>query len=294
MPLFEILQTSTIYRNKKKKKKKKNVGGIGSISKVNIRIQAASVYILGITIRMKRIPTNIQPPKRSSSLVTRITRPIIENQSQRTISPSSSFSSSILTKGMSERISPQSPPQKSDHHSSKSNRHRTIDFPRRRTVPNTTEHKSNKENFLLKNREKPSQDIYQFPPPLSSNHKTEVHIPSSKHIASKKYFFHPNPKKIDEDLLNNSYGLTLLNHRPKHSTATVLMISQVPNHISSQKQSHPRTSLPQQQQTLNSLEDLLCDREVESYFYPTSSQSERIYMNLNNPSALLYTHGTLC
>jgi len=249
---------------------------------------------------MKKTPTNIKPPKRSSSLVTKMTRSIIEQQPLRTISPTSSFSSSILAKGMSERITPTSPPaEKPDNHSSKSNRRRTIDFSRRRTVAGTNEYKSNKENLLKKTQEKSSQDIYQFSP-LLSNKKTEIHIPSSKHIATKKYYFHSNSTKTNEDLLNNSYGLTLLNQKQqqplqqRHSAATVLMISQVPNQISSQKQLNPRTSIQHEQHTLDSLDDLLCDREVESYFYPTSSQSEHIYMNLENPLSLSYIHGTLC
>jgi len=242
---------------------------------------------------MKKTPTNIKPPKRSSSLVTRITRPIIEQQSQKTVSPTSSFSSSILTKGMSERMTPPLP-KKSDNRSSKNNRRRTIDFSRRRTtVDDTNEHKSNKENFSIKNVEKSSQPIYQFSP-LLPNKKNEIHIPSTKHVSTKKYYFHSNKTKTNEDLLNNSYGLALLNQQQKrHSTATVLMISQVPNQISSQKQFNPRQSI--QEHTLDSLDDLLCDREVESYFYPTSSsQSEHIYMNLEKPLSLSYIHGTLC
>ncbi len=136
-----------------------------------------------------------------------------------------------------------------------------------------------------------------------STNKTEIHLPSSKPISTKKYYFHSNSIEKDEDLLNNSYGLTLLNQQQtaplqqRHSVGAVLMISQVPNHISSQKQLNPRASL--QQHTLGSLDDLLCDREVESYFYPTSSPSEHIYMNLENSSDAYQTslsciHGTLC
>lgn len=261
------------------------------------------MYVLAIAVVMKQTPTNIKPPKRSSSLVTRITRPIIEQQLQQTISPSSSFSSSILTKGMSERLTPSpSTPRKIDNHSSKSNRRRTIDFSRRRTIIDTNEHKSNKENLSIKHQEKSSQGAYQFAPSLSTN-KTEIHLPSSKQISTKKYYFHSNSIEKDEDLLNNSYGLTLLNQQQtaplqqRHSVGAVLMISQVPNHISSQKQLNSRASL--QQHTLGSLDDLLCDREVESYFYPTSSPSEHIYMNLENSSdvyepSLSCIHGTLC
>jgi hypothetical protein len=251
---------------------------------------------------MKKTPINIKPPKRSSSLVTRITRPIIEQKSQRAVSPASSFSSSILTKGMAERITPpstSSSSRRSTNHSSKSNRRRTLDFTRRQSITNTTEQHSNKENLSKKS----SGDIYQFSP-LSSNSKTDILNPSSKHTATKKYYFHSNPTKTNEDLLNNSYGLTLLNHQQqqpplqsRHSTATVLMMSQVPNN-SLKKSLTPRTSVPQKP-TLDSLDDLLCDREVESYFYPTSPDSEHIYMNLENlsdsyPSSLSYMHGTLC
>ena len=248
---------------------------------------------------MKKTPMNIKPPKRSSSLVTRITRPIIEKQSKANLSPSASFSSSILTRGMSERMTP---PIKSEATSSKFNRRRTVDYTRRRTIDGTNEHKSNnKENISIKNHEKSSDDIYQFPNP----NKVEILLPSSKNIAAKKYYFHSHPNKPNEDLLNNSYGLTLLNQQqpppPRHSTATtVLMMSQVPSQISSSKQKPytPRTIRKQsyqQPQTIESLEDLLCDREVESYFYPTTSHSEHIYMNVEHPaSSLSSIHGTLC
>ncbi|CAF3794672.1 unnamed protein product [Rotaria sordida] len=261
------------------------------------------------------IDPNQQKTKSSSSIknddqVTRLTRPIIEQQSQRTISPASSFSSSILTKGMSERITPtqSSKQQKSDNQSSKSHRHRSIDYSRRRTIASTNEHHSNKENLPIKHSEKFSKDAYRFSP-LSSKNEVEIRRPSSKHIVTKQYYFHSHPTETNEDLLNNSYGLTLLKQqkqkqqqqqqpaKQRHSVATVLMISQVPNHISSQKQLNHRTFL-QQEHTLDSLDDLLCDREVESYFYPTS-QSDHIYMNLENSSdsyqpSLSYFHETLC
>ncbi|CAF3474864.1 unnamed protein product [Rotaria sordida] len=258
------------------------------------------------------IDPNQQKTKSSSSIknddqVTRLTRPIIEQQSQRTISPASSFSSSILTKGMSERITPtqSSKQQKSDNQSSKSHRHRSIDYSRRRTIASTNEHHSNKENLPIKHSEKFSKDVYRFSP-LSSKNEVEIRRPSSKHIVTKQYYFHSHPTETNEDLLNNSYGLTLLKQqkqqqqqpaKQRHSVATVLMISQVPNHISSQKQLNHRTVL-QQEHTLDSLDDLLCDREVESYFYPTS-QSDHIYMNLENSSdsyqpSLSYFHETLC
>ncbi|CAF0928428.1 unnamed protein product [Rotaria sp. Silwood1] len=299
-----------IRGKKGKKKTKQNVGGSGSTSKVNIHIQGVSVYVLAITVVMKNTRANIRPPKRSSSLVTRITRPIIEQQSQRTISPASSFSSSILTKGMSERITPlqSSKQQKSDNHSSKSHHHhRNIDFSRRRTIASTNEQISNKENLSIKHQEKSQKDVYRFSPLLSKN-EVEFRRPSSKHIVTKQYYFHSYPTETNEDLLNNSYGLTLLKQqkqqqqqqqpaKQRHSVGTVLMISQAPNHVSSQKQLNPSTLL-QQEYTLDSLDDLLCDREVESYFYPTS-QSDHIYMNLENISdpyqaPLSYIHETLC
>ncbi|CAF3786176.1 unnamed protein product [Adineta steineri] len=278
-----------------------------SSSTAEIDNKGASVYVLAITVVMKKTPTNIKPPKRSSSLVTRITRPIIEQQVQHSISPSSSFASSILTKGMTERMTPSpTTPRKTESQSSKSNRRRTIDFSRRRSVVDTTNRqKSNKENLPMKQQEKSLQGVYQFSP-SSSNNKIENHAPSSKHVSTKKYFFHSNSTKTpDEDLLNNSYGLTLLSQQQqqptplqqRHSVAAVLMLSQVPNHISLQKQSNSR--VPNHQYTVDSLDDLLCDREVESYFYPTSSPSEHIYMNLENscdsyPTSLSCIHGTLC
>ena len=265
------------------------------------------MYVLAITVVMKKAPSNIKPPKRSSSLVSRVTRPIIEQKSKRAISPTPSFSSSILTKGMSERMTPSSSPlqRTDDQNPLKSNRRRIIDFSRRRTVAGTNAQNSNKENISIKHQEKSPQDIYQFSPSLSLNNKVEIHIPPTKHTITKKYYFHPKPSQTNEDLLNNSYGLTLLKQQQqpppplqhRHSVATVLMISQVPTNISSQNH---RTSI-QQHHTLDSLDDLLCDREVESYFYPTSTpfQSEHVYMNLENPSEYLqspspYIHGTLC
>ena len=229
--------------------------------------------------------TNIKPPKRSSSLVTRITRPIIEQQLQRTISPATSFNSSILTREISDRITPSS---RTDYHLSKFNRRRTIDFSRRRTVTNVNEYNSKKENYLIKkDQEKSSFNIYQFSP-LTSTNKTDIHIPSS--------YYHSNSIETKEDLLNNSYGLTLLQQPIKsiYPIATILNTSQISNHRTSQK---PRTFI-QQEYTLDSLDDLLCDREVESYFYP-NIQKENIYMNLENSSnsyqpLLSYIHETLC
>ncbi|CAF1106751.1 unnamed protein product [Adineta ricciae] len=264
-----------------------------------------------ISTVMRQTPTNIKPPRRSSSLVARITRPIVEHQAEKSLSPSSSFSSSILTKGMTERMTPSpTAPQIFDKRSLKSNRRRTMDFSQRQSTIDVDKHKSNKENQSLKHTDKSLPGVYQFPP-FSSTNKNEMSFQSAKHVVAKKYYFHSNPtKSVDEDLLNNSYGLTLLNQqqqqqqpqqpRPRRSVGAVLMISQVPNQVSSQKSVHPhqRTSIPQQ--TMDSLDDLLCDREVESYFYPIpQSTSDHVYMNLDNPSdscstSLSCIHGTLC
>lgn len=257
---------------------------------------------------MRKNSINIQPPKRSSSLVTRFTRPILEQQIPKTLSTSSSFSSSILMRGMSESMTPPSMrSQRTSNPSSKSSgsggRRRTAEhLPRKSTGVNVNDEKSMKENHCGRKYEQFADDIYQFPS-FSSNNNVDMQIPpSGKSISTKKYYFHSNPTRAKEDLLNNSYGLTLLQHQPRHSTTTnALMISQIPNQISSHKPSvTPRTStrLPQQQQecTRESLDDLLCDQEVESYFYPTSSQSEHVYMNIKNPSlqATSPIHGTLC
>lgn len=244
---------------------------------------------------MKHISTNIKPPKRSSSLVSRITRPIIEKQIQKTISPSSSFSSSILMRGMSERITPPPPPppQKIDSQLIKSNRQRTIDHSRRRTVATLNEYHSNKENISVQTLTNSSANFYQFPT-SSSNNRVEIHVPSNKHISAKKYYFHSDSTKPTEDLLNSSYGLTLLTQQTRHSNPSVLLLSQIPNNLSSHKPMPvPRTSIPQTT-TLDSLDDLLCDREVESYFYPINSPPQHIYTNLENPSSSSYYHGTLC
>ena len=262
------------------------------------------MYVLGITVVMKKNSINIRPPKRSSSLVTRFTRPILEQQIPKPLSTSSSFTSSVLMRGMSETMTPPSiRSQKTSNPSSKfSGRRRTAqNMPRKSTGLSINDEKSIKENLSGRQYEQFADDIYQFPT-YSSNNKVEVQIPpSGKSISTKKYYFHSNPIRAKEDLLNNSYGLTLLHHQPRHSTTTTaLMISQVPNQVSSHKPSlTPRTSAKIQQQqehTRESLDDLLCDREVESYFYPTSSQSEHVYVNIKNPSSppMSPIHGTLC
>ncbi|CAM2711273.1 unnamed protein product [Rotaria socialis] len=277
-------------------------------SSSSVQLNKQEYFNTSVTVVMKNTRANIRPPKRSSSLVARITQPIIEQQFQKTISPASSFSSSILTRGMSERATPpSSPTEKTDKHSSKSNRQRPVDFSRRRTIASTNEHNSNKENSSTKYQHQYPQDIYRFSP-VSSKNKVEIRIPSSKPVVAKEYYFHSDSTDTNEDLLNNSYGLTLLKQQkqptppqpvqPRHSVATVLMISQVPNHILSEKQYNPRAYL-QQDYSLDSLDDILCDREVESYFYPTS-QSDHLYMNFENSTnssyqpSLSYFHETLC
>jgi hypothetical protein len=260
---------------------------------------------------MKSTSTTIKPPKRSSSLVTKLTRTIFEQplaQSQRSTSPSSSFSSSILTRGMSERMT--SPIVKSNEHSSKkSNHRRTIDFSRRRTITGTSEQMANKENLsgkqsTGKSSEKPHRSM-----PTSSEYQVEIQPSSSKHRTTNKYYFHSH---TSEDLLNNSYGLTLLKQQQqaqpeqqpllqqRHSVAARLILSQIPkDRVFSQQSSTICSSL---EPTIDSWDDLLCDREVESYFYPipSSFESEPFYMNLgvpsneHYPSSLDNIHGTLC
>jgi hypothetical protein len=245
---------------------------------------------------MKKTPSNIRTPKRSTSMVSTMTRPIIEKkQYERTISsPTSSFSSSILTKGMFERMTP----QKTYHQSRtnlpedqinillpKTNRRRAIDFSRRRTVGGLTEPiPNNKENIPVNRR----QQIYQFSPSTSTN------------IATKKYYFHSNIPEKNEDLLMNSYGLTLLQQR---QTA---LISHVPENFPLPKQLNHRSSiqLTPQQPTSDSLDDLLCDREVESYFYPNKQQTptsipQHFYINFETAPKNYYhpppyIHSTLC
>ena len=227
---------------------------------------------------------------------------------ERTNSSTSSFGSSILTRGMSEHVTP---PTSNDK--SKSNHRRTIDFSRRRTLASTTEKNSNKENVSSKAS---IDNPYRFPS-SSSKPPNELQPTVPKHKVTKEYYFH---SQGSEDLLNNSYGLTLLQQQqkqqqpshiprplqPRHSVEAVLMISQLPK-ISSFQQPAVATPMvsPSTGPALDSLEDLLCDREVESYFYPVSSssfQSEHIYMNLSTPvdqyqalsPSFDYLHGTLC
>lgn len=263
---------------------------------------------------MKTTPSNIKPPRRSSSLVTKLQRSILEQQTQtnpsittveRTNSSTSSFSSSILARGMSERITPTPPAplekSKSTHHHH--HPRRAIDFSRRKTLATTNEQNANKENLSFKSS---VEQPYRFD---SSNVKADAQAPTAKHKVTKEYYFH---SQTSEDLLNNSYGLTLLQQQkqvskplqPRHSVEAVLMISQIPKISSFQPTPIPTRSPPPTAPTLDSLEDLLCDREVESYFYPASSSfpSEHIYMNLSTPAdpysnfspSFDYLHGTLC
>jgi hypothetical protein len=255
---------------------------------------------------MKKTPSNIRTPRRSTSMVSTMTRPIIEQkQYEKTVSPTSSFSSSILARGMSESMTP----QKTYHLSRtnvtedqknillpKSNRRRAIDFSRRRTVAGPTEqinnNNNNKENFPINRR----QQIYRFSPSTSNN------------IVTKKYYFHSNPPVKTEDILMNSYGLTLLQQQKRQSIPASMMIPNMSENISirsppKQLNHRPSIYLTQSQYTSDSLEDLLCDREVESYFYPNRQQAptshvQHIYINLETPpnyyQPTAYLHGTLC
>lgn len=269
---------------------------------------------------MKKISLNNRIPKRSTSMVSTMTRPIIEQKHyEKPISPTSSFSSSILIRGMSENMTP----QKTYHLSRtnlnedqtnilipKTNRRRAIDFNRRRTVAGPTEQINNnndKENIPNNRR----QQIYRFSPSTSNN------------IVTKKYYFHSNPPVKNEDILMNSYGLTLLQQQqqqPPSRRQSVSSSMTIPNMSennpvrSPQKQQQlnrrPSFQIPQQEYTSDSLDDLLCDREVESYFYPDKYQQissishpQHVYINLETPpnyyqpllsSSSSYIHGTLC
>ncbi len=247
---------------------------------------------------MKKNSSSIKTPRRSTSMVSTMTRPIIE----KTVSPTSSFSSSILVKGMSERMTPQKSyylsrtnltEEQTNILIPKSNRRRAIDFSRRRTVAVPTEqiNNNNKEN-LPNNRR---QQIYRFSPSTSNN------------ILTKKYYFHSNPPLKNEDILMNSYGLNLLQQQQKRqsisSGMTIPNISENNSIHSPQKKLNRRSSI-QQEYISDSLDDLLCDREVESYFYPNKQQSpishpQHIYINLETPPnyyhpSSSYMHGTLC
>ena len=279
------------------------------------------VFSLEISVVMRTASTHIKPPRRSSSLVTKITRPILEQQHStpsgtsvdRTNSSTSSFSSSILTRGMTERLTTPTPPvdksKSTTHH-----QRRSIDFSRRKilAMTNTNERQANKENVSSKSTGDP---LYRFASTDAKSEQSAQKPAVANHKVTKEYYFHSQPT---EDLLNNSYGLTLLQQQqqqpkqiptalqPRHSVEAVLMISQLPKISSYHQPAQPLTqSLPPPiGPTLESYEDLLCDREVESYFYPVPSsfQSEHIYMNLSTPAdpypsfspSFDHLRGTLC
>ena len=94
----------------------------------------------------------------------------------------------------------------------------------------------------------------------------------------------------------NSYGLTLLQQQKRPSVSASLPIPENASIRSPTKQPARRV----QEYTPDSLDDLLCDREVESYFYPARRQSppQHIYVNLEAPAhhypPASYMHGTLC
>lgn len=262
---------------------------------------------------MKKNPSLNRAPKRSTSMVATLNRPIIEQKHyERSISPTASFTSSILAKGMSDRLTPQKTPHQSrtnltDDHTPNSflgsNRRRIIDFTRRRTVAGSNEQflnsSNNKENVPINHRQQ--QQIYRFSPATSTN------------MSAKKYFFYPRSSTKNEDMLMNSYGLKILQQQPqqRQNPYSKTLISKIPENsskYSSQQQleNNRRSSihLLQQKYTSDSLDDLLCDREVESYFYPdkrqsTNSYPQHIYINLEGSSNYYsppptFIHGTLC
>ena len=256
---------------------------------------------------MKQMSTShIKPPKRSSSLVTKFTRPILEQQHQlqRNSSPTSSFSSSILTKGMSERLI--SPSEASDDYSMKSSRRRNVDSSRRRTVASIQENSANKENHYQKHQtSKVDDDIYRLNSSLLSNESEEIsQINSLRDVKNNSYQSTEN----GEDFLNNSYGLTLLMHQKqapaeksvqkRHSVVRTVTLPQFPKNVS---HSHVPTDpsskiMPMQMLSPDSFDDWLCDCEVESYFYPKSSSfvSNQNYYDQYYSSSSAYLHGTLC
>ncbi|CAF4355018.1 unnamed protein product, partial [Adineta steineri] len=137
---------------------------------------------------MKKTSSTNKTPKRSSSMVATMTRPIIERkQYEKSISPTFSFSSSILARGMTESLTPQTIYHQSrtnltDEQTNKilpkSNRRRTIDFSRRRTVDSQIDQMNNNKENLPNSH---NQQIYQFSPSTSNN------------LVTKKYYFHSNP-----------------------------------------------------------------------------------------------------
>ena len=258
---------------------------------------------------IQRTPSmNNRTPKRSTSLVSTLIRPVIDRRTyDRSVSPASSFSSSILVRGMSEAMTPQklSPQSRSSVSQEKSNRRRMIDFTRRRTVAGPTEPISNnKENLPVPSRT--SSYRYSAAATATTSNNDQV---------SKKYFFHPTPSKRMEENLPNTYGST----HSRHSISSVYLLSHAPGALpppppppvqpSSSSSFHSltrglrrRSSLhvtPSHPTSPESLDDLLCDREVESYFYPSpTTHREHIYINIPTPpnhyQALPYLQGTLC
>ncbi|CAF1270734.1 unnamed protein product [Adineta steineri] len=257
-------------------------------------------------IIMKKTSSTNKTPKRSSSMVATMTRPIIERkQYEKSISPTFSFSSSILARGMTESLTPQTSYHQSrtnltDEQTNKilpkSNRRRTIDFSRRRTVDSQIDQMNNNNKENLPNSY--NQQIYQFSPPTSNN------------LVTKKYYFHSNPPPVkNEDILMNSYGLTILQQqRQQPITTNVKNPPQISRNSSlhkPQKQLSRQPSIIQQKYISESLDDILCDREVESYFYPKQQHQspisipQHVYMNLGTSSSHYYQppsyiHSTLC
>jgi len=251
---------------------------------------------------IQRTPSiNNRTPKRSTSLISSLIRPIIERRTyDRSISPASSFSSSILVRGMSEAMTPDkiSTQSRSNISQEKSNRRRVIDFNRRRTVAGATEPMSNnKENLPVPSR--------------TSSYRQSSSMNTNDQV-SRKYFFHQTPQKRIEENLNNTYGST----HSRHSISSVYLLSHAPvvppappPQLSSSSSSHSLTKGIRRRSSLHftpscptspqTLDDLLCDREVESYFYPSSNiHREHIYINIPTPpnhyQALPYLQGTLC
>ena len=228
-------------------------------------------------------------------MVSTMIRPVIGlRHYARAVSPTPSFSSSILARGMSEAVSP----QKSSHplppmacHET-FNRRRALDFSRRRTVANPAEqmHSNNKENMPGP----PSSQIYRF---VSSTSAAQM---------PKTYFFHSNPPLKNDDMSVSLYGSTSLEQR--HPVSAVVMACRVPSHASLRFSHKPLDRRPSVQsksfhQPADSLDDLLCDREVESYFYPSrqspsTSYPQHVYVNIETPPnhyhPLPFVEGTLC
>lgn len=239
---------------------------------------------------MKQMSTsNIKPAKRSSSLVTKLVRaPMVEQQ--KINCSTSSFSSSILTRGMSERVI--SPSETSDDASNFVRNER-----RSNKVDKFHEQNENKENFFQTYSIPCDDGFFQVQSILPAD--------GIYSTTSNKFNNVSDSSENNEDFLNNSYGLTLLkerklekkdgNQRKRHSLAPMPLLSAKTN-LSTTKTS---TIIAP---SLDSLDDLLCDREVESYFYPKSASfhSDHFYTNSTAPSdqyylsSSTYIHGTLC